>query len=130
MIDAQAEIAPEAVHAVIPPAEALLRLVEKAKAVLEPQSHKGTKRGTLRFAAQHLAFPRLRVVHVSVFGRDVVIAEQSQRAVAAEFFGQVRVQRLEPGELVLVLVRIDALPVGDVNANHADTIDRRGNAAL
>src|SRR5690348_4864812 len=86
VIDAQAEIAPERVHAVVPPGERFLVLAEHPEAVFQSQGENIPERLALPRAAQDLAFPFLWIVHVLVGGRDVVVAERRKQGGSAELF--------------------------------------------
>src|SRR5258706_3671611 len=73
MVDAQAEVAFETVHSVVPPGERLLPLGKHPEAVFQSQSKKRPEGFAFPGAAQDLAFPQLRVVNVLIGGRDLVV---------------------------------------------------------
>src|SRR5258706_14867989 len=68
MVDAQAEVAFEAVHSVVPPGERFLPLGKHPEAVFQSQSKELPKGFPFPGAAQDLTFPQLRVVNVLIGG--------------------------------------------------------------
>ena len=130
MVDAQAHVAAEGGHAVIPPAEGFLGLLEQAEGVGEPEREDGAKRLALRVAHEHLPSPGVGIVHVAVLGGDVVVAEHGHLAPRRELALQPARERGEPAQLVVVLVGADALPVGAVDAHDAYPADVGGDDAL
>src|SRR5258706_8656740 len=74
MVDAQAEIAFEPVHSVVPPGERFLTLGKQPETVFQSQSKELPKGFPFPGAAQDLAFPQLRVVDVLIGGCGVVVA--------------------------------------------------------
>src|SRR5688500_12913948 len=75
MVDAQAEIALEAVDdPIVPPRERLFRLLEKPESVLQSDVQYRLQRCALRHAEEHLALPLLRIEYILVFRRDVEVA--------------------------------------------------------
>ena len=73
-IDAQAVVAPERALPIVPPAERFFRLLEVAEGIDQSDVADGLQRGALFRAHVHAAHPRRRVVHVTIFGRDVEVA--------------------------------------------------------
>src|SRR5690606_33873052 len=71
---------------------------------------------------------------VFIFRRYVVVPQDSQPRVALELILQPRMQRLEPGQFVLVLVAADRLSVWTIGADHPDVayyaVQRRCDDAL
>src|SRR5258706_15378178 len=74
MVDAQAEVAFEPVHSVVPPGERFLPLGKQPEAVFQSQSKELPKGFPFPGAAQDLAFPQLRVVNVLIGGGGVVFS--------------------------------------------------------
>jgi hypothetical protein len=68
----------EAEHPVIPPREALLRLLEQAEAVLQAHRFEPPEGGALRFGAEHLSGPGRRIMYVPVVRRDVEVTGERQ----------------------------------------------------
>src|SRR5258706_3262048 len=68
MVDAQAEVAFEAVHSVVPPGERFLPLGKHPEAVFQSQSKELPKGFPFPGAAEDLTFPQLRVVTVLIVG--------------------------------------------------------------
>src|SRR5258706_13429162 len=68
MVDAQAEVAFEPVHSVVPPGERFLPLGKQPEAVFQSQSKELPKRFPSPGPAQLLAFPHLRAVNVLIAG--------------------------------------------------------------
>src|SRR5512145_514912 len=104
VVDPQTHVALELVHPVVPPGERLLGLIEQPEAVLQAEVEQAAKRRTFLLAAQDLACPELRVVHVAVLRRDVVVAEDDELRVSGELPAQPVGERAQPSELVLVLL--------------------------
>src|SRR5690606_33964441 len=104
-VDAQTEVSPERAHAVIPPREGSLRLLEQPERVVQSEVEDPTERGALGGRAVDLALPRGGVVYVAVVRRDVEVADEHEPVVTVELAGDVRPQRFEPRQLVHVLVR-------------------------
>ena len=130
VVDAQAEIALEAAHAVVPPREALLRLREAAEAVDEAQVEQAPEGGALGVGTEDLAGPGGGVVHVAVFGSDVVVAGDDELRMRAQLVFDPAGQRVEPGQLVRVLVAADRLSVRHVGGDHAHAVDGRRDQPL
>ncbi|MNS46147.1 hypothetical protein D3C72_786320 [compost metagenome] len=130
MVDAQARVAAEAHHPVVPPGEHLLRLFEQAERIDE--AHRDQRLEGVAFLGrdQVLALPLGRIVHVAVFRGDVEIAEQRQLGVARHFLAQPAGDGLEPVELVDELVRIERLAVREVGADQAHIAVGGGHHAL
>jgi hypothetical protein len=82
MVDPQAHLAAERIHAVIPPREGPLRLLEQPECVLQPESDQLAERFAFRRAEEHLPFPGLGVVDVAILGRDVEITQNREPRVA------------------------------------------------
>src|SRR5258708_18529537 len=78
MVDAQAEVAFETVHSVVPPSERFLPLGKHPEAVFQSQSKELPKGFPFPGTAQDLTFPQLRVVNVLIGGGDVVVAQHPQ----------------------------------------------------
>src|SRR5690606_17363766 len=95
-VDAQAEVAAKRAHAVIPPAEGALRLLEQAEGIVQPEVYDALERGPLGGRAMDPAFPRGRIVHVAVDGGDVEVADQQQLVVPLELARDLSAQRFEP----------------------------------
>src|ERR1700687_4139797 len=74
MVDAKAHAAAKRPHAIVPPAEGPFGLLKKPKRVDESQLEKAPKRGALRLAEQHVAFPGLWIVNIAILGRDIKVA--------------------------------------------------------
>src|SRR3990172_2699137 len=119
MVDAQSQVALEAVHAVVPPTERFLGLIEQTEAVLEPELDQRPEDGPLRLAEQHLSFPGLWIMNVALLRRDVVVPQQNQSRMHLQLRLQPCSQAREPIELIPVLIRLDALAVGNVGADDA-----------
>src|SRR3989442_11932482 len=120
VIDAKAQIAPERVHAVVPPGEGFLRLDKHPEAVFQSQGEKRPEGFPLAGAAQDLTFPCLRIVDVLVGRGDVVVAERRQPRMSSKFFFEPASESREPLELVLVFFRVDGLAVGYIRADNPD----------
>src|SRR5258706_14213773 len=83
MVDAQAEVALETVHSVVPPGERFLPLGKHPEAVFQSHSKELPKGFPFPGAAQDLTFPELRVVNVLIGRGDVVVAQHRE---ARSFF--------------------------------------------
>src|SRR5258706_2400540 len=83
MVDAQAAVAFEAVHSVVPPGERFLPLGKQPETVFQSQSKELPKGFPFPGAAQDLAFPQLRVVDVLICGCGGVVAQHRE---ARSFF--------------------------------------------
>ena len=130
MVDAQAEVLRETEHAVVPPGKYLLGLVEQAEAVDEAEAEQALEGGALWLRAEDLAGPGLGVVHVAVVGGDVVVAAQRQPRVRGQFLAEPDRERVEPAQLVVVLVAADRLAVRHVGADDAGVADRAADQAF
>jgi hypothetical protein len=130
VVDAQAVVLRKRELPVVPPRERLRRLLEQAKAVDQAGGEQRAERRALGFRHQHLPGPQRRVVHVTVVGCHIEVAEHRELRVADEFGAHHRRERLIPLELVSVLVRIDRLAVGHVHPDHAHAGDGRGDDTL
>src|SRR5712691_2756522 len=134
VIDAQAQVALESVHAVVPPSERLLRLGKHPEAVLQSQAEETAEGFALAWTAQHLSFPGLGVVDILVGGRDVVVAEHSQTRGSLQLPAKKIVERREPIKLVTIFVGLYRLSVWNVGTNDAQTVGAfphgRGDDAL
>src|SRR5262249_50075705 len=97
VIDAQAEIALEGVHPIVPPAERPVRLLEQTKAVLETDVEQAAERGTLGFAEQDSALPQPRIVHIAFFGSDIAVAQQGELRMVLQLLLKPAAQGGEPG---------------------------------
>src|SRR5688572_7299627 len=122
-VDAKAMVAAECVHAVVPPAPRVLRLVEAAEQVGEAERGDPRERFAFRDADVDGSFPRRRVVDVAVLGRDVEVPDDQQVFVSGELRREAGAQALEPGELVRVLLRADRLAVRHVDVHQPDRAD-------
>jgi len=128
VVDAQAEVAAEGHHAVVPPRERALGLLEEAEGVDQAEVLQRAEGGAFGRRDVDLVFPV--GVGVAVFGGDVEVAGQHQVLVRLEFFAQPVGERGEPAQLVLELVRAHRLAVWEVAAHDAHTIDGGGDDAL
>jgi hypothetical protein len=111
MCDAQPQVAHERVHAVIPPAKDSSGCSNMRKLSLKPRAS-SDRNARARFAEQHFAFPQPGIVHVALFGCDVVVAEQREPRIHLQLLREPLVQPAEPGQLVAVLVRPRRSPLG------------------
>ena len=130
MVDAQPKIALETVHSVIPPGITFLGLGKQAKAIDETEIYKASQRRAFRFGAKHLAFPRFRIMYITIFRRNVVIAEQGNVTMGSNLGLHVAGKRVQPLQFVLVFVRVQALSVGNVDTDHPQSLNGRGDHAL
>src|SRR3990172_360805 len=130
MVDAKAQVAAESIHSVVPPGKRLFRLVEQAKAVREAETEKPSERRALRLAAQHLARPGLRIMHIPVLRGDVVIARHDEPGIARKFLPQQAFERGEPFQFVYVLLRSDRLAVRHIGADDACALERGRHDSL
>src|SRR5688572_1510576 len=126
-VDAQAPVAAERVHPVVPPAPGILRLFEAAEQVGKAKRRDSPERLAFRGADVDRSFPLRRVVHVAVFRRDVEIADDQQVFVRSEERREVGAQALEPGELVRVLLRAHGLAVRHVHVHQPDRAHARAD---
>src|SRR3546814_14546007 len=62
--------------------------------------------------------PCFWVMHVAVFGGDVVVAQQYQFRITDQLGFQPFGKSLQPAQFVLVLFRADALAIGEIGAYH------------
>ena len=120
-IDAQAEVAAEPGHPVVPPTEAFRRLLEAAEAIAETELDQGLQRCALGFADQHLSDPGRGIVDIVVGRRNVVVASHREPRMFCHFRGQVSTQCRQPTQFVGVLVAADRLPVRHVNVDDTHT---------
>lgn len=130
MVDAQPRVAAECHHPVVPPREGFLGLLEAAERIDEAEFDQLREVRALLRRHEVLAFPFRRIVHVAVFRRDVVVAEQRELRVALQLGAQPRLQRVEPLHLVDELVGVERLAVREVGGHDAHAVDRRGDHAL
>ena len=69
-------------------------------------------------------------MHIAIVRRDIEIADHDEPVVGGEFRGQPYMGALQPVELVDVLVRVDALAVGHIQADDAHAVDSRRQHAF
>src|ERR1044072_819007 len=120
VVNAQTEVATEPSLPVVPPRELpAARIVQTERIRKAPRLHlfDGC---TLGLAEEDAPAPKLRVVHVAVFGRDVEVTTEQHVVVGPELFVQMRAQTREPFELELILVRPDRLPVWHIDVDDVD----------
>lgn len=130
VVDAQACVAAEREHPVIPPREALFGLLEAAERIDEAEREQLLEVRALLRRDEVLADPFRRIVHVLVVRRDIEIAEQRQPWMALQFFLEPRMQRVEPLQLVDELVGFRRLPVREIGADDARAVDGYRDHAL
>ena len=88
VVDAQPPLLLEGEHAVVPPRVRALGLLEQPERVGQSQRDEAAERLLLGLAEQHLPGPLLRVVHVAILGRDVVVAEEHELRVARDLLAR------------------------------------------
>ena len=69
-------------------------------------------------------------MNVTIFRRDVIVAQQHQFRIAHQFLFQPVVQRPEPAQFILIFVGIDALAVGYVDTHDAQVAKGSGDDAF
>ncbi len=123
-VDAQARVATEGHHPVVPPRIRFLGLFEQPEAIREPGAQQRLQRRAFGRAHVYRTFPGFGVVHVAVFRRDVEIAQHDEVRMARPFRSDVLTQRVEPAQLVGKLVRADRLAVRHVDVDDAQAPER------
>ena len=76
-----------------------------------------------------LVVPDRGIVHVTVVGRDVEVAQHHQLRMPAQFVGDPVVRGVEPTQLVFVFLAADVLAVDHVKIDDPRIADRRGDGA-
>ena len=114
VIDAQTAIPAEGAHAVVPPRECALLLLEEAECVGESLVDHGRKGGSFGVGEQDLPGPGAGVMHVARFGGDVEIAHADEPLVGLYLISEIVTAGGEPVEFVGVLVGTDALAIGNI----------------
>jgi hypothetical protein len=87
-VDAQSAIAPETGSAIVPPAKCRLRLIEQPETVAKPQIEESLQCCTFCIAAKYFPGPLLRVMYITIIGRDVEVAYDYEFVVLFEFVFQ------------------------------------------
>ncbi|MNN30596.1 hypothetical protein D3C81_1442500 [compost metagenome] len=74
--------------------------------------------------------PDLGVVHVARIRGDVEVAHHDQLRMPLQFFGDPRVHRLQPAQLVLVFAGADVLAVDHIQVDHPQVAEGAGDDPL
>jgi hypothetical protein len=85
---------------------------KRRKASTKPRPTSARERRALGLAEEHAARPGDGIVHVAILGRHVEVAHHRDARVWRELGLEPRGERLEPAQLVRVLVGSHALPLG------------------
>ena len=83
VIDPQAEVATKPAGAIVPPGIMAAFLCVQAKRIRESPVLDVLQGSLLRFAEQYAVLPQTRVVHITLFGRNVEIAAKQHRCVGS-----------------------------------------------
>lgn len=78
VIDTQTKMPTKSIHPVIPPAKALLRLIETPESILETQRQPLLKCLALRRAAQNFLIPGHWIMHITVLWCNIEVTHYNQ----------------------------------------------------
>src|SRR3954468_9007968 len=114
MIYPQTSIAPESVLAIIPPGIVPAFFSVQAKGIIESPLSNLFQRRSLALAEEHMPFPLRRVMHISLFGRDVKIPAEQNSLVLFVTLIKESAQALHPFKLETILIRAYELPIRNI----------------
>src|SRR5262249_5143233 len=122
-INSEAAIFRESEHSIVPPGKYAGRLRVKTQGVAQTNLAELLKRGALDIRAHDCAAPKLWIVNISIFRRDVEIS--TDRKIDIFLFSQAIPQSRVPFEFIFVSGRADGLTVRRVDRVNAGFSDRR-----
>jgi hypothetical protein len=126
-VEAKTAIFWESQHPIIPPCKNARRLRMQSERISQTDRAELLKRGPLAVRAHDGATPKLRIVNIDIFRRDIEIAAHDQ--IRVRFVFQAIAQPRVPFEFVFVSGRTDRLSVRRVNRIDAKISNRRRNHA-
>jgi len=124
-VDPQPAIFLKRKHPIIPPGENTGLLRMQSERVTQADFTELLKSGALTIGAHDRAAPKLWVVNIDIFRRDIEIATNDK--IDIFFFGQAIPQSRVPLQFIFVSRRTDRLPIWRVNGIDAHISNRRRN---
>src|SRR5690349_1994245 len=105
---------------VVPVAEQPIFRVSGPKSVDETPSFERSQRVTLGLTDMGRAHERLGVPHIPIVGGNVEVAAHGNLLTRTSDYIEVLAYFVHPGQLVLVVIRVEAPSVRHVHARHGD----------
>src|SRR5437868_1593795 len=106
---------------------ALFRM--QAKRIRESPLSDIFKSRSLAFAEENVAFPLRRIMHITLFRRNIEVSAEKHTLISCTTFIEETAQTPHPSELETIFVRTYELPVRNINVDDAHAFDCRSNQA-
>src|SRR5947209_10093336 len=87
------------------------------------------KSRSLAFAEENVASPLRRIMHITLFRRNIEVAAEKHTLISCTTFVEETAQTPHPFELEAILVRTYELPVRNINVDDAHAFDCRSDQA-